>query len=104
MTDLHEIIVCIRNIFNNLFHVIQEQEKKSIKLAEDINKLTEDVATLKMSEAELLLGSMATQLIIKCAHFMKINEPIHITKFRTGSMLSTNENIELLKDFLDKNG
>lgn len=47
---------------------------------------------------------MATQLIIKCAHYLKINEPIHMTKFRTGNMLNTQENIGLLKDFLRGNG
>jgi hypothetical protein len=103
-TDLHEIVLSIRDIFNSLFYLIQEQDKKSIKLAENIDKLTQDVETLKMSEAELVLGSMATQLIIKCSHYLKINEPIHITKFRTSSMLNTNENIALLKDFLNRNG
>jgi hypothetical protein len=57
-----------------------------------------------MSEAELLLGSMATQLIIKCSHYLKIDEPLHITKFRTGSMLNANESIVVLKDFLHTNG
>jgi hypothetical protein len=103
-TDLHEIVLSIRDIFNSLFYLIQEQDKKSIRLAENIDKLTQDVETLKMSEAELVLGSMATQLIIKCSHYLKINEPIHITKFRTSSMLNTNENIALLKDFLNRNG
>jgi hypothetical protein len=102
--DLNEIILSIRNIFNSLFQLIQEQQKKQTKLSEDIIKWNQDVAMLKMSEAELLLGAMGTQLIIKCSHYLKINEPLHITKFRTMGMLNTNENIAVLKDFLKDNG
>lgn len=97
ITDLNDTVMSIRHLFNCLFHLIEEQEKK-------ISKLAEDVETLKISEGELLLGSMATQLIIKCSHYLKMNEPIHITKFRTSSMLNSHENIGLLKDFLRQNG
>jgi hypothetical protein len=102
--DLNEIILSIRNIFNSLFQLIQEQQKQQKKLSEDIIKLNQDVAMLKMSEVELLLGAMGTQLIIKCTQYLKINEPLHITKFRTIGMLNTNENIAVLKDFLKDNG
>lgn len=59
--DLNEITLCIRNIFNSLFQLIQQQQKQQTKLSEDIIKLNQDVAMLKMSEAELLLGAMGTQ-------------------------------------------
>ena len=104
MTNLNDIVTSIRHLFNSLFYLINEQQKQVSKLTEDIGKLHEEVATLKISEGELLLGSLATQLIIKCAHYLEIDEPIHITKFRTGNMLNTQENIGLLKEFLRRNG
>lgn len=64
MTNLNDIVISIRHLFNSLFYLINEQQKQISKLTEDIGKLHEEVATLKISEGELLLGSLATQLII----------------------------------------
>jgi hypothetical protein len=104
VTNLNEITLSIRSLFNNLFFIIREQEKRNCKLSEDIEKLTKEMATLKMSEAELLLGSVATQLVIKCCHYLEMNEPVHISKFRTEAMLNSHENIEELKVFLTREG
>ena len=101
---LNEIILSIRTLFNSLFAAIKQQSEQCERLESTVARLTEDVSSMKISEGELRLGSMATQIIIKCGRFLGIGEPIHAAQFRTMSMLNRNEHIEVLVKFLRDHG
>jgi len=76
---------------------IREQEKK-------INDLQVKVDKFDISEGHLLLGSLATQIIVKMCRFLDNTETLDVSVFRSMGSLNESHNIASLKTFLYENG
>ena len=96
--ELHIACNLIRNIFNDIFDILKRQEKK-------IDDLEQQVSNMKITKAELLLGSLAQQLIIKMFRFTNnTDEDPSLTACRTTSMIRTLTDFDKLKQFINNNG
>jgi hypothetical protein len=70
----------------------------------EINHLKNQIEPMQIQHDELLLGSVATQLIIKMSRFGDTKEHPSIAACRTVSMIQSQGHIEQLKSFLNING
>jgi len=96
-TKLHEVCLKIREIFNDMFRILTQQQNQ-------IDYLNKQVQDLQVTRDELLLSTLATQLVIKMSRFVNINEHPSIAACRTISMIMAQANVHQLKMFLDENG
>jgi hypothetical protein len=94
---LHEALQKIRELFNNIFNVLTKQQN-------ELNILKQQVQNMQISTDELLLGSVATQLIIKMGRVENTTEHPSIAACRTVSMIMMQPHVEQLKSFLDVHG
>ncbi|CAF1144099.1 unnamed protein product [Didymodactylos carnosus] len=95
--EFHELCQKIRDIFNSLFSILDKQQN-------EISHLKRQMELLQVSQDELLLGSVATQIIIKMSRLEQIIEDPRITACRTMSMVMAHRHIEQLKAFLGEHG
>jgi hypothetical protein len=85
--QIHELCQNMREIFNNLFHILSQQEKKMKQLENEINYMKIQMEALQIPSDELLLGSLATQLIIKMSRFERSEEHPSIAACRSISTI-----------------
>ncbi|CAF1349888.1 unnamed protein product [Rotaria sp. Silwood1] len=93
----HEACQKLREIFNDICSTLSKQEK-------EINYLKNQVESMQTPQDELLVGSVATQLIVKMSRFGDTKEHSSIAACRTVSMIMAQAHVEQLKSFLNING
>jgi len=96
-SEFHELCQKTREIFNSLFSILDKQQN-------EISHLKCQMEMFQIPQDELLLGSVATQIIIKMSRFQQIMEDPRLTACRTMSMVMADPHIEQLKAFLGEHG
>jgi len=104
MIEFYEVSQQIRELFNRIFRILTQQQKEIIQQRKEIDHLKIQVDALQIPKDEILLGSLAVQLIVKMRRYTNINESPTIAAFVTPSMLLAQQNNEQLKVFLDEYG
>lgn len=97
-THMDEACRLVRDIFNGIFAILSQKTRQ-------IEALENQLRIIQGAHDELLLGSVATQIIIKMSRFgRQSKEHPSVDACRTIEMILTQPNIEDLKLFLESRG
>ena len=102
--QLHEICGKIREFCIELFHILTEQQKTLVQQQKQIDDFKDQIKNLQIPSDEILLGSLAIQLILKMGRFINNNESPTLSACRTVSMLMVHDDIQQLKTFMENHG
>jgi hypothetical protein len=102
--NLQIVFSKIRQLFNTLCDRIDKTEKQYNDCCQKIKDLEKRLDDSALSEGHLLLGSVATHILIKMGRFLNNNESLIVGAYRSFSQLNTLNNIELLKSFMEIHG
>jgi hypothetical protein len=90
----------IRQLFYTLCDRIEKTEKQYNECCQRIQAMEKRLDDAAISSGHLLLGSVATHIMIKMGKFLNPNESPMVGAYRSFSEFNTLNNIELLKSFM----